>query len=49
MSLSVLMTYGKIIYMITYLVSLETREISHLFNTNKYHKGEVHLGLFLSK
>ena len=34
------MTYGKIIYMITYLVSSETREISYLFNTNKYHKGE---------
>ena len=33
------MTCGKIIYMITYLVSLETREISYLFNTNKYHKG----------
>ena len=40
MSLSVLMTYGIIIYMITYLVSLETREISYLFNANKYHKGE---------
>ena len=40
MSLSVLMTYGKTIYMITYLVSLETREISYLFNANKYHKGE---------
>ena len=35
------MTYGKIIYMIAYLVSLEAREISYLFNTNnKYHKGE---------
>ena len=34
------MTYGKTIYMITYLVSLETREITHLFNTNKYHKAE---------
>ena len=40
MSLSDLMTYGKTIYMITYLVSLETREISYLFNTNKYRKGE---------
>ena len=26
--------------MITYLVSLETKEISYLSNTNKYHKGE---------
>ena len=34
------MTYGKTIYMITYLVSLEMREISYLFNTNKYHKGK---------
>ena len=35
------MTYGKTIYMIAYLVSLETREISYLINTNnKYHKGE---------
>ena len=39
MSLSVLMTYGKTIYMITYLVSLES-EISYLFNTNKYQNGE---------
>ena len=36
------MTYGKTIYMIACLVSLETREINYLFNTNnKYHKGEV--------
>ena len=34
------MAYGKIIYMITYLVSLETRKISYLFNTNKYHKDD---------
>ena len=40
MSLSVLMTCGRIIYVITYLVFLETREISYLFNTNKYHKDE---------
>ena len=40
MSLSVLMTYGKTFYMITYLVFFGKREISYLFNTNKYHKGE---------
>ena len=40
MSLSLLMTYGRIIYMITYLVSLETNEISYSFNINKYHKDE---------
>ena len=40
MSLSFLMTCGKTIYMITYLVSLGTREISYLFNTSKYRKGE---------
>ena len=34
------MTYNKTIYMITYVVSLETREISYLFNVNKYHKCE---------
>ena len=34
------MTYGRIIYMITYLVSLETNEISYSFNINKYHKDE---------
>ena len=34
------MTYGKTLYMITYLVSLETRKISDLFNANKYHKLE---------
>ena len=34
------MTWGKTIYMITYLVSLETREKRYLFNTNKYRKGE---------
>ena len=26
--------------MITYLVSLETREVSYLFNINKYYKGQ---------
>ena len=40
MSLLVLVTHGKSIYMVAYLVSLETREISSLFNTNKYHKGK---------
>ena len=40
MNLSVLMTHNKITNMITYLVSLETREISYLFNINKYYKGE---------
>ena len=34
------MIYKKITNMITYLVSLETREISYLFNMNKYYKGE---------
>ena len=34
------MAYGKTIYMITYLVSLETRQINYSFNTNKYHKAE---------
>ena len=34
------MTCGKTIFMITYLVSLEMREISYLFNINKYHTGE---------
>ena len=34
MNLSVLMQYDKTIYMITYLVSLEMREISYLFNIN---------------
>ena len=34
------MTYGETIYMITYLVSLETREIGYLFNTSEYRKGE---------
>ena len=32
------MTYDKTVYMITYLVFLETREISYLFNISKYHK-----------
>ena len=40
MRLSILMAYGKTICMISYLVSLETREINYLFNTNKYHKVE---------
>ena len=40
MSFSVLMTYDKIIYVMTYLVSFKTREISYLFIINKYHKGE---------
>ena len=40
MSLSVSMEYGKTVYMITYLVSLETREMNYLINTNKYHKSE---------
>ena len=34
------MPYNKTIYMITYLVSLEKREISYLLNTNKFHKDE---------
>ena len=40
MNLSVIITYDKTIYRTTHLVSLETREISYLFNINKYHKGE---------
>ena len=32
------MSYDKTIYMITYLVPLETREISYLFDINKYCK-----------
>ena len=34
------MTYDKTVYMITYLVFLDTREISYLFNITKYHKCE---------
>ena len=34
------MTYGKAIYMITYLASLKRIEISYLFDINKYHYGE---------
>ena len=40
MNLSVLMTYNKITNVITYLVSLETREVSYLFNMNKHYKDE---------
>ena len=32
------MTYDKTIFMITYLVSLETSEMSCLFNINRYPK-----------
>ena len=35
--ISVLMTYAKTIFMITYLVSFETWDISFLFNINRYH------------
>ena len=34
------MTYDKTIYVITYLASLGTREITYLFNINKDHKGK---------
>ena len=34
------MTHDKTVYMITYLVFLEMRAISYLFNINKYHKCE---------
>ena len=34
------MTYDKTVYMITYLVFLDTREMSYLFNITKYHKCE---------
>ena len=40
MIFSVLMTYDKTVCMTTFLVFLETREISYLFNINKYHKCE---------
>ena len=42
------MTYGKAIYMITYLVSLKRIEISYLFDINII-KAKMHLDLFLSK
>ena len=45
MNLSVLMHYDKTMYMITYLVSLEMREISYLFNINII-KAKIHLDLF---
>ena len=39
MSLLVLITFDKTICMITFLVSLETREISYLFNDTHREKG----------
>ena len=48
MSFSVLMTYDKTIYMIKYLVSFGTREISYLFNRNII-KAKIHLNILLSK